>query len=46
MMKQFDSLEEAIRSMMEERREKQRQYAFRQILGEPETEEASSLANL
>ena len=46
MMKQFDSLEEAIRSMMEERRKKQRQYAFRQILGEPETEEASSLANL
>lgn len=42
MMEQFDSLEEAIRNMMEERREKQRQYAFRQILGEPEAEEASS----
>lgn len=42
MMEQFDSLEEAIRSMMEERREKQRQYAFRQILTEPEKEKTTS----
>ncbi len=41
MMEQFDSLEEIIRHMMEERREKQRQYAFRQVLGEPEEKNVS-----